>query len=285
MLGPAPRIQHVTAHDGYRYAVRIWDAARPLAHVVCVHGIVSHGGWYLGTCRLLSRAGFEVHFLDRRGSGLNAEARGDVDSVETWLIDVKDYVAALPKVNPRVLLGISWGGKLVAAFARRHPDLIGGIAMICPGLFARQAPDALRRTLLAAAGLGGAGRSCVQIPLRDPALFTDSPYWRAYVSHDPLALRRITIRCALADSKLTSLATAAPGELTVPLLFVLAGRDRIVDNIRTRAFFQRIAAPDKELLELPHAAHTLDFEPDASAYVERLCQWLRRVAATKRPSI
>src|SRR5436190_17188908 len=92
-------IRSTTAHDGYRFFVRVWEAApaggplarspatapaftadRPLARVFLLHGIVSHGGWYTPTCGRLAEAGFEVHFLDRRGCGLNAQARGDVDS-------------------------------------------------------------------------------------------------------------------------------------------------------------------------------------------------------------
>ena len=115
MISPALRIAYFTLPDGYRAAARIWDVAQPAARVVFVHGITSHGGWYLNSCRHLACAGFEVHFLDRRGSGLNAAARGDVDNCDTWLTDLASYLEGLPADVPRLLMGISWGGKLVAA--------------------------------------------------------------------------------------------------------------------------------------------------------------------------
>ena len=73
----------------------IWPVTQPLAYIVGLHGIVSHGGWYLKSCSALARAGFEVHFLERRGSGLNTAERGDVNGYVTWLTDL-GAIAAWP---------------------------------------------------------------------------------------------------------------------------------------------------------------------------------------------
>ena len=112
----------------------------------------------------------------------------------------------------------------------------------------------------------------IAIPLRDPALFTDTPRWRDYIRDDPLTLRRVTIRFALADLKLNDYARAAPEQIRVPALLMLAGRERIVDNPRTRDFFRRISSPDKTELEYPAAGHTLEFEPDPSRLSPRPAQ-------------
>ena len=65
---------------GWRSAFGTGRAAA--GRVVLLHGITSHGGWYYSQLPPSARWGFEVHFLDRRGSGLNAEARGDVDRIK-----------------------------------------------------------------------------------------------------------------------------------------------------------------------------------------------------------
>src|SRR5688500_13432691 len=110
------RIERVSAADGYPLHARVWETrGEPQASVICLHGIIIHGGWYAASCRHLAEQGFEVHFLDRRGSGLNSQARGDVDRFETWMTDVEDYAAALAGDAPKILVGISWGGKLAAA--------------------------------------------------------------------------------------------------------------------------------------------------------------------------
>ena len=134
----APLIEFYTAGDGRRLALRVWLAERPVrARVVFLHGITSHGGWYEQIARHLASAGLDVHFLDRRGSGLNSQHAGDVEDWRTWIDDVAAYLRSVHSEEERfatVLCGISWGGKLAPAVARRHAALVDAVALICPGL-------------------------------------------------------------------------------------------------------------------------------------------------------
>jgi len=278
MQSPAPQIQYHTAADGYRFAVRVWPAkgaATPRGRVVCLHGIISHGGWYHASCREMARGGFEVHFLDRRGSGLNFAGRGDVDRWETWPVDVEQYLAGLPDDAPRVLVGISWGGKLAAAIARRRPDLVDALVLNCPGLFAHMGPNALQRIALRVAGVAGLRGAHVPVPLKDPALFSGQPRWQRYIAGDALALRKVTVRFALADLELTRFAVEAPEELKPSAgLLLLAGQDRIIDNRRVRRFFEATRCAENQVVEYLQATHTLDFEPDPTQYLTDLRGWL-----------
>jgi acylglycerol lipase len=283
MSVPGPRIEYSTAADGYRFAARVWNVDQPTGCVVCLHGIISHGGWYLSSCRRLAEAGLEVHFLDRRGSGLNAAGRGDVRQYETWIEDVEGYLAQLPPDLPRILQGISWGGKLAAAVVRRKRQPVHGLALVCPGLFAKRGAKPWQRAVLrvvAAAGLQGLR---VTIPLREAALFAGSPTWQDYVAADPFALRRLTISAALADIELSRYAVAAPQEIDVPLLLMLAGRDRIIDNPRVRRFIESSRSPDRQIIEYPEATHTLEFEPDPSQFLDDLSRWAVAAATAAAP--
>ncbi len=272
-LSPPQQIEFFDAADGYRWAARVWRPAKPLGQVVFIHGIISHSGWYLPTCQHLARAGFEVHALDRRGSGLNAANRGDVDRYETWIDDVKDYLDERPHPGLRLLLGISWGGKFATAFARTHPTSLDGLGLLCPGLFSQKFPNRLKYTALAVAASLGLSGVRVTIPLKDPALFTSSLAHQPYVRDDPLTLRKVSIRFALADRELTRFATEAPEEIRVPTLMLLAEHDRVVDNGKLREFYERLGTNEKKLIEYQGATHTLEFEPDPSGYLADLRAW------------
>ena len=80
MQGAAAKftVEPFTAGDGYAWRYRRFtpDGAAA-AQVVFLHGIQSHGGWYEHSCERLRQAGFAVSFLDRRGSGLNEQGRGE----------------------------------------------------------------------------------------------------------------------------------------------------------------------------------------------------------------
>jgi acylglycerol lipase len=281
MPAVAPRITYYSAHDGYPCAARVWEAERTVGRIVWVHGIISHGGWYFGSCRHWAQAGLEVHFLDRRGSGLNMAGRGHVDHCETWIRDVEVYLERLPRDLPTVLLGISWGGKLSAAVARHTKQPLAGLGLLCPGLFALKGPGLAGRLAVRLANTIGLGRVRVTIPLQDPALFTDCQPWQDYIARDPFTLRKVTLAFALADFHLSRYATESPEAIAIPTLLMLAGRDRIIDNRRVREFVERIAARDKRIIEYPEAAHTFDFEPDPTRFREDVANWAKDVLAAK----
>jgi alpha-beta hydrolase superfamily lysophospholipase len=277
---PLPRIDFYTAGDGRRLAVRVWNGIEPpRARVVMLHGITSHGGWYNRSCRHLHNCGFEVHFLDRRGSGLNAEARGDVDRHQTWLDDVTTYLEQVRNGRPVVLCGISWGGKLAAAVARQQPGLLRGLALITPGLYSQLEPNPVERWALRIPVRQRMQNRRIEIPLQPASLFTETPDWHEFVERDPLALREMTYRFAQADNRLTRFAQQGAAYIHTPTLMMLSGRDRIVTNSRGRDFWGRIGAAHKMLIEYPNAVHTLEFEPDPDRYFADLADWIGRTIA------
>src|SRR5205823_1892810 len=157
----------------------------PRGEVVYIHGIQSHGGWYEHSCRELSRSGYNVSFLDRRGAGLNEQARGDTPSFRRLLDDLAEYLTKLPRAVTRedkvvklpvFLVAVSWGGKLAVALERRHPGLVDGLVLLCPGFFPRGGPS-LRQRLAIVWARVTAPRRLFPVPLDDPALFTATPRW------------------------------------------------------------------------------------------------------------
>ncbi len=93
-MSSVPVITHYAGQDARRLATRIWQSNDAIADVVYLHGIVSHGGWYESSCAYLAANGFQVHFLERRGSGLNTVSRGDVDDVTAELDEMKAEMEA-----------------------------------------------------------------------------------------------------------------------------------------------------------------------------------------------
>lgn len=274
-----------TASDGYCWRYRHYAPAGPAkAHVVCLHGIQSHGGWYEYSCTRLAQAGFAVSFLDRRGSGLNERDRGDAPGFRRLLDDVAEFLKAARAEHgsalPVLLVAISWGGKLAAALQRRHPGLVDGLALLCPGFCPRVRPPLGQRLRIVGSRLVAPTRR-FPIPLNDPELFTASPRWQQFLRDDPLALHEATARLLLESVRLDGYLRVVPGHVRVPVLLLLAGRDRIIANEPTRRYVQRFATPELQVIEYPEAHHTLEFEPDPDVFLGDLVGWLERQAARR----
>jgi alpha-beta hydrolase superfamily lysophospholipase len=271
-----PSIAAHTAGDGYRWRYRRYAAASPRAEVVFVHGIQSHGGWYEGSCSRLAQEGFNVSFLDRRGAGLNDQDRGDAPSFRRLIDDVAEFLHSLrPTALPVFLAGISWGGKVVSALQRRHPGLVNGLLLLCPGFFSLVRPSFADRLRILWSRLA-APRRLFPVPLNEPELFTATPRWQQFLRDDPLRLRQATARLLIESVRLDGYLRFVPKYVQVPVLVLLAEKDRIIDNARTRRYVERFAAADKEVILYPGAHHTLEFEPDPEVFIADLCRWLQR---------
>ncbi|MEW4528022.1 alpha/beta fold hydrolase [Maioricimonas sp. JC845] len=279
-----------TTSDGYVLHGRRWKPTQPpRGYIVAVHGIQSHSGWYGYSSSRLALAGYEVRFPDRRGSGENRKDRGHVIHWERWLNDLSQILEKVrherdrtAPTAPVVLMGVSWGGKLALATAGRRPDLVDALALLYPGLFARVRPTLVQAGLLRLARQLGLNRKTVPVPLDDPAMFTDQPQWREFIRNDPLALHEVTTGFLFANADLQEQAIQLAPQIPSPLLLMLAGRDRIVDNEATGRFFESLPIPAKTRVDFPQARHTLEFEPDREEFVRRLVDWLEQVERASR---
>jgi len=285
-----PSIRSFTASDGYRIHFRHWQSQSPRGIVIALHGIQSHSGWYAASSRAMADAGFDVYFADRRGSGLNGFQRGHAAHGMRLINDVR-ALAALARYEQRlsvagdsslpvIVMGISWGGKTASAAAAIFPDEFNGLALLNPGLASRIRPNAWQRFRLQLARRFEITKTDIPIPLRAPELFTDSVNWRQFISEDPLTLHTVTSSLLNAGRDLDDLIAARAADIRCPVLLMLAGRDRIIDNSKTRVLVTEFNANHLSIVCYPNACHTLEFEPDRAAIFSDLTEWLGKRPAS-----
>jgi acylglycerol lipase len=267
------------ASDGYPFHVAVWPALGPLkGRVVVLHGVQSHSGWYHSLGRTLAGAGYEASFPDRRGSGPNLRDRGHAPSGRRLVQDTAEWLKSLRDEGPSVpitLAGISWGGKLGVITSAYHPELVDGLALICPGLLPRVGVTFGEKVRIALAMFTNR-RKLFPIPLSDPALFTANPEAQAFIAADPHSLRQGTAGLMAASFFIDRRVRRAPSRIRQPALLMLGGQDRIVDNARTLEYFRTLSTADREVIEYPEGHHTLEFEPDPTRYAFDLIDWIER---------
>jgi acylglycerol lipase len=274
-----PDVRSFVASDGYPLHIAIWPSAvreEPRGHVVVLHGVQSHGGWYHRLGRSLASAGYTASFPDRRGSGANQRDRGHTPSARRLIRDLVEWLQAVRGEQPGIpiaVVGISWGGKLAVILAARHPELVDGLALVCPGLHPRVGVTAKERLRIAWAVMTNR-RKMFPIPLSDPALFTDRPEGQAFIAADPLSLHEATAGLLLASILIDRFVARTPRRIKQSVLLMQAGRDRIIDNDLTLAFFKRLAGSDKQVINYPEGHHTLEFDRDPDRYAQDLIEWL-----------
>lgn len=246
------------AADGRTLRYRMVEAARARHRLLYLHGIESHGTWFLPTAEHLAAAGCTTYLLDRRGSGLNRDtAPGDARSARELLDDVRAMRAhlALSRLH---LVGLSWGGKLATAVALHQAEGLASLTLITPGLCPRidlSVPQKL--AVLAGLALGGTNR--LRLPIT-PEMFTTDPKLLAFIESDPWRLHAATGRFLWASRAFDRIVRARIGALDLRVLLFLAGHDRIVDNARVLDLLGALPAGRLRTSLFPEATHSLQLE-------------------------
>jgi len=246
--------------------------------IVFIHGIQSHGGWYETSCKKFAQAGYRVLFLDRRGSGLNEVSRGDSPSFRTLLDDLKEFLQYQRKEiagsTPLILGAISWGGKIAFGLEIRMANLVDGFILLAPGFCPKIQPTRKERFFIALGSLFSP-RRLFNIPLNDPELFTSNPVAQNFLKEDPLALRKATARFLLDSVRLDFYLRIFRTKISKPILLLIAGQDKIIDNEKTIEFVKRFASGSLTIKEYPEAHHTFEFEPEPQKHIEEIKEWLQ----------
>jgi L-Ala-D/L-Glu epimerase / N-acetyl-D-glutamate racemase len=278
------RPQEIYADDGLELFYRSFapeGAARGV--LVYLHGIQSHGGWYVETAAELARRGYAVYLPDRRGSGHSLAPRGDFDSPAQLVADVHRFVRLGGVEHPDapvVLVGGCWGARPALQYALEHPYELAGLALVGPALKAKVDLTPREKREVFAGRLRAPDRH-IRIPL-EPEMFTSNPPYLAFIREDPLSLHEVTARFYFQqffwDRRLL-----AVEKLAMPLLLLQAARDPIVDGESVRLWFERLRAPSKRYVRYSEFGHILDFEPERDRYWDDLGVWLDDV--TSRPAV
>ncbi len=223
-----------------------------------LHGIESHGTWFLPAAHDLAARGVTTYLLDRRGSGLNRDVdAGDARDADELLADVAAFRASLGDPS-LVLTGLSWGGKLALAAALAEPERTQALVLVTPGLVPR-VDLAMPSKLKLLTSLAFGGRARIALPI-EPEMFTTDPELLAFIRDDDWRLHDVTARFLMAGRALDRrVASGLPG-CTVPVLLFLAGGDRIIDNAGTSELLQSLPRGLLHRHDYDDATHSIQLE-------------------------
>ena len=109
------------SRDGYRLALRIYEADGPAAVVKCIHGMEEHQGRYRPFAEYLAAAGYTVVTADLRGHGESAPRLSHIADGNGHLRLLEDEEAILEEIHER------WAGVPVILFAHSMGTIIARV--------------------------------------------------------------------------------------------------------------------------------------------------------------
>lgn len=259
-----------------RLHYRSWEVDAPLGALIVVHGLFEHSRRYEEFAAFMAAHGFSVFVLDLRGHGTSEGRRGHVKRFDVLLQDVDRFrreVQSLVSADlPLFLLGHSLGGLIGLRYLEEYEADFHGAVLISPWL--GTAVSVPRWQVLAAAVLNRL-MPAFPFPFRMDAdeLTHDTERAEDYRS-DPEIHSTITPRLFTETSSAIELALRRGDRITVPLLFLLAGDDRVVDTHRSLAFARSLPSDDIAVAVLDGYYHEVLNEVDRAAPMDDIVGWL-----------
>lgn len=261
---------------GVRLHYRAWEAQYPRAGIILIHGLSDHSGRYEEFGSSMASQGISCFAADLRGHGASEGRRGHVTRFEAFLQDADRFrreVQGLVDPSCRLfLLGHSMGGLIALRYLEEYESAFHGGIIISPWLAtAVQLP---RWKTSSAAFLA---KLLPALPMRAriaPSDLThDEDIVRAYAA-DPLVHDTITPRLFAEVSTAMGLVLQRSDRLATPLLFLLAGSDRLCDANRSNAFARSLPGGDVTIRTFPGLYHELLNELERHAIAAEIRDWI-----------
>jgi alpha-beta hydrolase superfamily lysophospholipase len=261
---------------GVRLHYLTLEVPDPQAALLVVHGLGDHSGRYVDFARAMTRFDFSTFSFDQRGHGRSEGRRGHAPRFETLLQDLDRFrreVQGLVNADcPVFIVGHSFGGLVALRYLEEYESPARGAVIVSPWLATAMPVPRWKVNMAAVVGrIAPAMPFSAHIDARH--LTHDDALVQAY-REDPLVHDTITPRLFSEVSSAMGLVLQRSDRIKVPLLFLLAGDDRIVDVQRSAAFAKSLSAPDVTTYIYPNSYHELLNEVDRNTIHLQIRDWI-----------
>jgi lysophospholipase len=254
----AEQIGKFESFDGKKLFYRYFSNPEAENTLILLHGHGEHSGRYQKFEKNLASANLSIATYDFRGHGQSEGPRVYIESFDEYVEDVSAFVKfmdaqfGLPKKF--LFLGHSFGGLTAVNWAMRHPERIRALFLSSPCLGLR-----LPSTLVQL------NRALNQF---SPKFVYQNPVYPPHLTHnvgeieqykkDPYIQRKISVRLIHQILEaMKRLESYKEIDFPFPVFILAAGLEKVVDFSKTKAFYEKLKAPVKELKVFDNFYHEI----------------------------
>jgi alpha-beta hydrolase superfamily lysophospholipase len=250
-------IDNFTALDRQSIYYNKWISETTQHVFIFINGLESHAGWFSRMAAELINKGVMVYGLDRRGSGLNTRSYG---GFKDWICDINLLIKKAKKKNPGTkihLVSVCFGAKLATACAIQQVERFDSLIYLSPGISVRVVPTLMEKIKIFLSILPWLSLN-IQSPIRNDKMFTDSPDALYFLYNDKLRTFSPRAKDFFQAREIDSYIFKNFDKVKIPSLVLLAGKDQIVDNAKTKMAFSKFGRKSK-IIEYHESEHVIFF--------------------------
>ena len=251
-----------------------WGPSQPKAVFLLVHGLGAHAVRWEAAGDFFANKGIRSYAVELKNLNQPENVLHRSENFRSYYSKIIALHDLIVKENPSkkiFLVGESLGGLVSFFLTAASPGLFAGLICISPAFVNRYKlpfPDTIR----VLAGLLYDPYGQFKLPF-DPSMCTHDADYREEIEQDRLEYRSISLRL-IPDILLSQArAKSLKNKITEPVLFLLAGEDKLVDPQVSRSIFNSLKVKDKTLIEFPGMYHSLSIETGRETVFEEILKW------------
>lgn len=251
-----------------------WTTPDAKANIFVIHGYGEHSGRYEDAAERLTKAGYNVFTYDRRGSGRSGGVQALIVGFDVVLDDLKEVIerTQMPQL-PTFLLGHSLGGLIGSIFlgTSSSKDFKGAVLTAT----AIKIDESISPFLRSISGFMGAlfpNLKTVKLNTKD--LSKDKEIVTKY-ENDPFVYHQGTkARTGANIIKAMKKVQTQLHKITIPILILHGGADRIADPVSSQMLFDGVSSSDRTLKIYEGLYHEIMNEPEKDMVFYDIIGWL-----------
>jgi alpha-beta hydrolase superfamily lysophospholipase len=246
------------------------------AVLLIVHGLAEHSGRYMNLVNRFVPLGYAVYGIDHIGHGRSEGRRLFVERFADYTEPLKTYVDMVRLRQPErpvILIGHSMGGLIGARYLIAHQMDLGGAILSGPAI---KPPGNIPAAVIVVGRMlsAFAPRLGLVPPVDATWVCRDPAVVKAYLADPLVCRRRITVRLGAELIAAMERARAEANRITLPILILQGGADRLVDPSGANALYEKVSSTDKKVIVYDGFFHEVFNEPERDRVLTDVERWL-----------
>lgn len=256
---------------------RQWTMPDPEAVLLLIHGLGAHSERWNFLAEFFLTNGISSYALELRGFGETEGLKGHVGSFNVYYDDILNLRDIILKENPNkkiFLLGESMGGLISFMEVLRESAFFDGLICLVPAFGSRMKLSYIEYADIFVSCLFRPKKQ-FNMPFSSDMCTRDKEYSKV-MEDDPREHRVASAKllCEIINAQVRSMFLKS--KIKVPVLFMLAGKDKLTDPGMARKIFKRLGADDRKIVEYPDMYHSLTIDFGKEHVFGDILGWLKQ---------
>ena len=242
-----------------------------------VHGLGGHSNNWEFPARFLVEHGFDCYSIDLKGFGNTEGIRGHIDSLDTYIKDVRRLYNIIKRDHRRLpvfFAGESMGGLIGFLTVIKKPRLFRGLVCVSPGFKSNLKFSLMDYFKIITARFYNAKKQ-FHMPFTNQ-MCTRDPECLKIMDTDKLEHRWATPKLLQSILLGPWASKFLKHKVRTDTLFLLAGADTFVNSEASKKIFKGIKFEHKHIIEYPDMRHSLTMELGREKVFNDLLHWLEK---------